>query len=153
MSGTSDGIRVSVHVEEGTVIPWAAEQVEAVLAEAVAAEGVGEAEISVAFVGDERIMALNQDYLLHEGPTDVISFPLHGEGQPVIGDVYVGAAQAARQASELGVEIRAELLRLAIHGVLHVLGHDHPEDDDREASPMYRRQEELLENALRRLAR
>jgi len=57
----------------------------------------------------------------------------------------VGADQARRQAEALGVPLREELARLAIHGVLHVLGHDHPEGDDRFASPMYVLQERLLE--------
>jgi probable rRNA maturation factor len=44
--------------------------------------------------------------------------------------------------------VREELLRLVVHGVLHVLGHDHPEDDARYTSPMWRRQERLLRSAL-----
>jgi probable rRNA maturation factor len=61
----------------------------------------------------------------------------------------VGAEQAARQAAELGVPLDEELLRLVIHGTLHVLGYDHPDsDEERAGSPMYRRQEALLTELL-----
>jgi len=151
MSGHA-GIDVAVHVEDGVTLPFPPDRLASALGWAVEQEGVREAEISIAFVGDERIAALNQDYLHHDGTTDVISFPLHREGQPVLGDVYVGAPQAERQAREVGEEVEVELVRLAIHGTLHVLGHEHPEDEvARAESVMYRRQEELLEGLLARI--
>jgi probable rRNA maturation factor len=58
--------------------------------------------------------------------------------------VYVGAEQAARQAAEAGVGVGEELVRLAVHGTLHVLGHEHPEGDGREESPMFALQEALV---------
>jgi probable rRNA maturation factor len=61
----------------------------------------------------------------------------------------VGFEQATRQAGELGVPIDEELVRLAIHGTLHVLGHDHPEDDERERSSMFVLQERLVRDVLR----
>jgi probable rRNA maturation factor len=87
---------------------------------------------------------LNREYLGHEGPTDVISFPLEDPGDRVVGDIYIGVDQAARQAEDLGVTAREETVRLALHGLLHVLGWDHPEDGGREESEMFRRQEELV---------
>jgi probable rRNA maturation factor len=140
----SDALQLSVHVDEGLAVPLDSARVEAALERVLREEGVEAAELSVAFVDDDRIAALNREYLMHEGPTDVISFPLHASGQPVLGDVYVGVQQAERQARELGERFEVELLRLAVHGTLHVLGYDHPEGDEREQSPMYRRQEELL---------
>ncbi len=112
------------------------------------AEGVAEGEISLTFLDDPGIRYLNRDYLDRDAPTDVIAFALHAPGQPVLGDVYVGYEQAQRQALELGIEIREELLRLAIHGVLHVLGYDHPDGSEGEGSPMYLRQEALLREIL-----
>jgi probable rRNA maturation factor len=94
-------------------------------------------------VSDETVAGLNEEYLSHEGPTDVISFPL-GDERRIVGDVYIGLEQAARQAEEFGVSRSEEILRLTIHGMLHILGWDHPEDGSRTDSPMYRRQEELL---------
>lgn len=139
---------VEVHVDPALSVPVAPERVEAAVRWVLAEEGAGEAELSVALVGDAEIAALNQQYLQHEGPTDVISFPLSEGGPLLVGDVYIGAEQALRQAAELGVAAEEELLRLAVHGTLHVLGHDHPEGE-RDGSPMYQRQEALLEAFLR----
>jgi probable rRNA maturation factor len=147
----TEGIEVEAATGEGVRLPLELGQVEDVVRHVLAAEGVRSAEISIAFLADEEIATLNEGYLSHPGATDVISFALHGEGERPLGDVYVGAEQAGRQAVELGVPVREELLRLAIHGTLHVLGHDHPAEADRADSPMYRRQEELLASFLDRI--
>ena len=101
-------------------------------------------EVSVTFLDDEEIRNLNREYLGKDWPTDVISFALHEEDAPPFGDVYIGVEQAERQAEEIGVPLGEELVRLCIHGTLHVLGHDHPEGPERFESPMYERQESLL---------
>jgi rRNA maturation RNase YbeY len=114
------------------------------------AERVRNALISITFVSDRRIAALNARHLRHRGSTDVISFgfaPVTRRGA-VVGDVYIAPAVARRNARAHGQGVREELLRLVVHGVLHVLGHDHPEDDARYTSPMWRRQERLLRSAL-----
>jgi probable rRNA maturation factor len=135
-----------VHAEAEAGVRPAAEpaEVERIVAFVLAAAGAAAAELSVTLVSDATITEINESYLRHEGPTDVVSFPLPGPDERVVGDVYVGAEQAHRQAAELGEDPRIETLRLAVHGTLHVLGFDHPEGEGREASPMYRRQEELL---------
>ena len=138
------GIEVEVSVGEGVESPVDPSRVEAAVRHALRAEGVEAAEISVALVSDAEIAALNLDYLDHEGPTDVLSFALHEEGEPPLGDVYVGVEQAARQAPEYGATAADEVLRLTVHGTLHVLGWDHPEGDGRTESAMFTRQEELL---------
>lgn len=135
---------------DGVGMAVATEELEAAVRHVLAAEAVAAAEISLALLNDEAIAGLNEGYLAHEGATDVISFALHGAGERPLGDIYVGLEQAARQAEEMGVELREELLRLAVHGTLHVLGYDHPAGDDREGSPMYLRQEELLASFLER---
>ncbi|MBA4156772.1 MAG: rRNA maturation RNase YbeY [Gemmatimonadetes bacterium] len=145
----TEALQVDVHVEDVSSLSLDTRAVEDALRRVLAAEGIGAAEISVTFVNDARIAELNREYLHHDGPTDVISFPLHVTDRAPLGDVYVGAEQAARQAAELGVPLPEELLRLAIHGTLHVLGYDHPEEAaEREASPMYHRQEALLSTVL-----
>lgn len=111
--------------------------------------GVTEGEVSLALLDDAAIAELNRLHLGRDGPTDVIAFALYEEGEPLVGDVYVGADQAARQAAEEGVSLREELVRLAIHGTLHVLGLDHPDDPGaRPTSPMYRKQEALVREVL-----
>jgi probable rRNA maturation factor len=113
-------------------------------------EGVRHAMLSIAFVSDREIAALNWRHLRHRGPTDVISFGFAPSGKrgPVVGDVYIAPAVARRNAMDHGRGVREETLRLVVHGVLHVLGYDHPADDSRYESPMWRRQERLLRSAL-----
>lgn len=120
-----------------------AEELERAVALTLEDAGVAEAEISLTLLDDEGIRDLNLRYLGKDRPTDVIAFAL-GREPVLLGDIYVGAEQATRQASELGVPLGEELVRLAVHGTLHVLGHDHPEGEDREESPMFRLQEDLV---------
>ncbi|HEU4883684.1 MAG TPA: rRNA maturation RNase YbeY [Longimicrobium sp.] len=143
-----DELDVEVSVATGVAPPVEAERIEAAVRHVLRAEGVEAAEISVALVADDEIAALNQQYLDHEGPTDVISFHLHHRGEPPLGDVYVGVDQAARQAAGFGASVAEEVLRLAVHGTLHVLGYEHPEGEDRAGSPMFVRQEALLKEFL-----
>ncbi len=106
------------------------------------------AQLSVSFVGAATMRALNHEHKGKDRPTDVLAFTLPQPGREVVGDIYVCPAVAREQARRIGVPPRQELARLVVHGVLHVLGHDHPEGAGRERSPMWRRQEEYL----RRLA-
>lgn len=110
--------------------------------------GVASAVISVALVDDRKIAALNREWLGHEGPTDVLSFPLYEAGDPPVGDIYIGVEEAVRQAAVHGIAPREELIRLAVHGTLHVLGHDHPDGEARLTSPMWRTQERLVAEVL-----
>jgi probable rRNA maturation factor len=118
-----------------------------VLETALQAQRPSSAEISVALVDDPCIAVLNERFLERAGPTDVLAFSL-GDAVDVVGDIYVGFEQASRQAAELGISLAEELVRLVIHGTLHVLGHDHPEDDGRDASPMFALQEQLVRRAM-----
>lgn len=113
----------------------------------LADEGTKHGEVSLTLVGDDRIRALNRDYLGRDRVTDVISFALHGPGEPVLADIYIGYPQALRQAAELGLSAHEEVVRLAIHGTLHALGYDHPAED-RFSSPFFRRQEALVKRVL-----
>jgi probable rRNA maturation factor len=101
------------------------------------------AELSVTFVPDAEIRELNHRYLGRDSATDVIAFRL-GDGADLLGDIYIAPGLAGRNADELGVPRRQEILRLVVHGTLHAMGHEHPEDDSREDSEMFRLQEELL---------
>ena len=110
------------------------------------AEGVREAMISVGFVGRAAIARLNQEYLGHPGPTDVIAFGFASGGKrgAVIGDIYICPDVARTNARSRGLPMTEELLRLVIHGTLHVLGHDHPAGAARMESKMWRKQESIL---------
>jgi probable rRNA maturation factor len=103
-----------------------------------------EAELSVSFVGLATMRALNREHKGKDRATDVLAFSLPQPGQGIVGDIYVCPAVAREQARELGISPQLELARLVVHGVLHVLGHDHPDGPEREQSPMWRRQEDYL---------
>jgi probable rRNA maturation factor len=104
--------------------------------------------LSITLLSARGIAALNRRHLGHAGPTDVISFGFRDPQGAVIGDLYLCPAVAARNAKAHGVGVREELLRLVVHGTLHVLGHDHPEGEARTRSPMWKRQERLLARVL-----
>ena len=102
-------------------------------------EGLGAVELSVSFVDDGEMEELHVRYMNEEGPTDVLSFPLDEEehhGVRVLGDVVIAPAVAARNNPE---DPAAELRLLLVHGILHVLGYDHEDADERAA--MWARQE------------
>jgi probable rRNA maturation factor len=104
------------------------------------------AMVSVTFLGRDRMRRLNARYRGSDRPTDVLAFALRPPGGPRVGDVYVCAWVAARAARAHRIPIRQELIRLVVHGTLHALGRDHPEDAEaRTRSPMWRRQERYVE--------
>jgi probable rRNA maturation factor len=103
------------------------------------AEGEPRSELSVSFVTAEEMSDLHRTYLAEEGPTDVLSFPLDELGEDgvrVLGDVVIAPAVAAANRPE---DPTSELRLLLVHGILHLLGHDHEDEDDRAA--MWAKQE------------
>jgi probable rRNA maturation factor len=91
---------------------------------------------------------LNRRATGRRGLTDVIAYPLPQPDGRLVGDVYICPAAATRVAVA-GVPLDEELVRLAVHGTLHVLGYDHPEGAGRTRSPMWRRQERYVLRLLR----
>jgi len=94
-----------------------------------------DAELSITLADDAEIAELNRSFRDRAGPTDVLSFSLlEGEHADfrggLLGDVVLGVEVAARQAEERGASLDEELARLLIHGVLHLLGHDHQAPDE-----------------------
>ena len=143
---TTPGLTIHVNQIE-LAEPVTPEEVTAAVNAVIETEGEVRGEISVTFVEPQTIAALNEKHLNRQGPTDVIAFLL-GEPDEMLGDVYICPEVARGSAAEYGVELREELLRLVVHGVLHVLGHDHPEGPERETSEMFRRQEAILSHLL-----
>ncbi len=135
-------ITIHVNAPEGTRVPRGL--IDRALRATLRREEVSRAELSVTFVGDPEITELHSRHRGRAEVTDVLSFALHQEGEDPLGDVYVGHAQALRQAAEAGAEADQELVRLAVHGTLHVLGYDHPEGPERVRCEMYQVQEEVL---------
>jgi probable rRNA maturation factor len=138
----------------------------AALAEAALAdEGVrGDAELSVLFVDEETIAALNERFLDHVGPTDVLSFPIEDipapSGRPpsggptrpsaedargaplLLGDIVICPEVAWRNAPAHAGTYDDELALLLVHGILHLLGRDH--EEEAAAEEMEAREQELL---------
>ena len=85
-------------------------------------------EVSVVLAGDGLLRRLNREYRGRDRPTDVLSFPGPGDGEG-LGDVVISVETAERNARRFGRSLAAELDVLALHGFLHVLGHDHETDD------------------------
>jgi probable rRNA maturation factor len=131
----------------------------------LAARGVkGENEVSLLFVDEEAMAALNQQFLGKSGPTDVLSFPIEDEPGPtgrspdlggsgpgvspdegtltLLGDVVICPAVAAANAVEHEVSLEDEVALLVVHGLLHLLGFDH--EEEAEAERMEALEQELL---------
>jgi probable rRNA maturation factor len=121
-------------------------------------EEVDRGELNLLFVGSGDMAELNMEHMGHEGPTDVLSFPIDAgtDGEAIedvdeilLGDVVICPEQAAAQApghrrvGEHDGSIEDEIALLVVHGVLHVLGHDHAEPD--EAASMRARERALLD--------
>ena len=90
-------------------------------------------ELSISFVGPEEMADLHARYMREEGPTDVLSFPQGEDG--LLGDVVICPEVAAANNDD----VEAELRLLVVHGILHLLGHDH--EDETERAEMWAKQE------------
>lgn len=111
-------------------------------------------ELTLTFIDRAEIAELNEQYMAKSGPTDVLSFPLDetpgefpagadaGEIPVLLGDIVISPAVAAAQFAEHAGTYDDELALLVVHGVLHILGHDHQDDD--EADVMRARELALL---------
>ncbi|MGI8930268.1 MAG: rRNA maturation RNase YbeY [Candidatus Limnocylindria bacterium] len=140
---------------ETAVEPMAADATLALLESAVcetirAALGAVDAEVELTICGDAEMERINFDHMGERGPTDVLSFPLHewtvdgqvshlsdddGVSPPgglLLGDVVIDLDQALRQSAEGDWGVAEEIVLLAIHGTLHLVGHDHEQIDDEE---------------------
>jgi probable rRNA maturation factor len=100
----------------------------------VLAEEGGEGELTLSFVGRDEIADLNREHMGKQGSTDVLSFPLDEQPAPgvptLLGDVVVSPAVALDQFADHAGTIDDELALLVVHGILHVLGHDHRESEE-----------------------
>jgi probable rRNA maturation factor len=104
-----------------------ARRLKRVAAELLAALDEAESTLSLTLTGDERIRALNREHRAKDRATDVLSFPMGEPAGPerLLGDVVISVDTARRQAAEYDAPLQNEIYRLLIHGLLHLLGHDH----------------------------
>lgn len=103
--------------------------------------GAEDAEVSVTLTNNAYIHVLNRDYRGIDRPTDVLSFALHESEEPeivdgpevdMLGELVISVERAEEQAKEYGHSLRREIAFLTVHGMLHLLGYDHMEDEERE---------------------
>jgi probable rRNA maturation factor len=105
-------------------------------------------QLSVLITDDMEIASLNKQYLGRTGPTNVIAFPMR-EGEfsdiapEILGDVVISIETTEREARESNMELETRFSELLIHGILHLLGYDH-ENDEQQAREMEEKSRELL---------
>jgi probable rRNA maturation factor len=106
-------------------------------------EGVRDAKVTLAFLDNPSIHALNKRHLDHDEPTDVITFPYSGPGAKKLeGDVAIGYDVAKTQAAERGHPLNTELTLYVIHGCLHLCGYD--DRTEKAAREMRRKERDYL---------
>ena len=106
-----------------------------------------ESDLSIILSDDSRLHELNLNYLGVDAPTDVLSFPASETdpetGARYIGDILISVPRAQAQADAAGHPLEAEVQLLVVHGVLHLIGHDHAEAEEK--ARMWKAQAEILE--------
>ncbi|WP_245528525.1 rRNA maturation RNase YbeY [Desulfarculus baarsii] len=110
-----------------------------------------DAELSLLICDDVEIAQINGQYLDRRGPTNVLAFAMQegdgaGVNPQILGDVVVSIDTAQREAAENGLDPDEHFVRLIIHGLLHLLGHDHLRDEE-QARAMEELTEDLLEKS------
>lgn len=125
--------RPRILTDDRQTAPLPTAELEALAAQTLLGEGVGRAELSLSFVTEDEIAELHERYLHEPGPTDVLSFPLEEtdvdeDGVRILGDVVIAPAVAERNNPD---DRDGELRLLVVHGILHLLGHDHQEDAEK----------------------
>lgn len=144
---------VNVQIEEAFAGQVQARLMRAAARAALGHEGISPpAELTVRVTGDEELQRLNRDFLGLDRPTDVLSFPaeahppharqLATDRPKYLGDIAISFPRAHAQAESGGHDVGAEIQLLTVHGVLHLLGHDHATAGQKKA--MWAAQSEIL---------
>ncbi len=106
-----------------------------------------DSDLSIILTDDARLHELNLNYLGVDAPTDVLSFPASETdpetGAHYIGDILISIPRAQTQADAAGHPLESEVQLLVVHGVLHLIGHDHAEAEEK--ARMWKAQAEILE--------
>lgn len=104
----------------------------------------GDYEVSVSFVTNEEIRELNRDYRNVDSETDVLSFPMEEifEGTIILGDIVLSTERIIEQAKDFGHSLEREMLYLTVHSMLHLLGYDHMNAEEKET--MRKKEKEVM---------
>lgn len=101
-------------------------------------------EVSLSFVLNNEIQALNKQYRGKDRATDVLSFPMEGPPdapEKLLGDIVISVEKMAEQAADYGHSLQREMIYLIVHSTLHLMGYDHMTEDDKQRM---REQEEII---------
>ena len=136
-----------IHLETSLDLPF-----DIALLEQAALAALGyqstDGDLTLVLTDDDQLHRLNRDFLGVDAPTDVLSFPASETdpetGACYLGDILLSIPRAAAQARAAGHPLADEARLLVVHGVLHLLGHDHAEADEK--ARMWKAQAEILEN-------
>ncbi|MFP4618765.1 MAG: rRNA maturation RNase YbeY [Spirochaetaceae bacterium] len=129
--------------------PFAKAAVEGFIRKVLEDLDIRKGEVSVTLCGDFFIEELNRTYRDRAEPTDVLSFSqnegyyMENDAPPIFGDIVISLETVDRQARNLGISPEEELKRVAVHGILHLLGRDHDSNNEEE-EPMLKQQEKML---------
>jgi probable rRNA maturation factor len=115
--------------------------------------GLLEAELSLLFVSDLQIQALNRRYLRRDKPTNVLAFPMRDGEFPtlhphLLGDLVISVETAKRQSNRFGLDEMEMVILLIVHGVLHLIGYEH-EGTKKGAREMTLKQKELFQRMMK----
>lgn len=134
----------------GQRVPLSRERIAAIARSVLGSRRASNVMLSIAFVDNRAIRTMNRSHLRRDRITDVIAFAFRGPDRraPIVGDVYIAPAVARASAKANGITVGEELTRLVVHGTLHVLGDDHPEDGRRTQSAMWNTQERLVQRIM-----
>lgn len=114
-------------------------------------QGYGiEQDVTIVIEDDARLQELNKEFLEIDAPTDVLSFPAGGDevdpdtGRLYLGDIIISYPRALEQSNAAGHAVDDEMQLLVVHGILHLLGHDHAEPEEKDV--MWTAQREILDS-------
>ena len=135
-----------IHIESSPVLPFDRSLLERAAQAALDHESA-RGDLTLVLTDDEQLRALNRDYRGLDAPTDVLSFPASETdpetGSPYLGDILISVPRADEQARAAGHPLVDEAQLLVVHGVLHLLGHDHAEPEEKDR--MWKAQAEILQ--------
>jgi probable rRNA maturation factor len=136
-------IDIVTNAEGWDALPDAITVIHRAVAAAAAQQGLT-GDVTVVLTDDEEIRALNRDWRGFDKPTNVLSFPAApvpgNDDQPSLGDIVLAIETVQREAAEEGKPLADHVSHLAVHGLLHLAGHDHDTDEKAEAMEGLERQ-------------
>lgn len=143
---------IAIEYQREVACPFSEAKVKTIVQAAVRLEKKIRGTVEVTVVSDATIKKINREYRGKDKVTDVISFGWQEDGQvasELLGELYLCYPQIKRQAKEFGVSVKEEFIRMLVHGLLHIAGHDHVQSG--EAKKMFGLQEKIIKSVLSRV--